>query len=50
MLSEQYQSISKKAMYLNDWTHPCGGSGVVVDIVASSFIVTLLLPAWRQLR
>lgn len=35
-------------VYLNNRSNPRGGSGVVVDKIASSFIVPLLLPAWRQ--
>lgn len=35
-------------MHLNEGPRPRSGSAVVVDVVASSFTVTLLLPAWRQ--
>lgn len=35
-------------MHLNKRSCPCSSSNVVVDIVASSFTVPLLLPAWRQ--
>lgn len=40
----------ENTLYLNEGPRPWGGSAVVVNKVASSFTVSLLLPACRQPR